>query len=510
MPSIYIINPAASYPSYHTAEAFGRADDGSGWVQVADLTIATVAAMVPNGWHIKLSEEAVASVDLESDADFIALTGKVSQRSRMYALADEFRRRGKTVLIGGSFASLSPDDVRPHADILVTGEIEEIASTLFADLAQGRWKDHYEGGKADIRLSPVPRWDLYPVQKAMSGALQTTRGCPFNCEFCDVIQYQGRKQRHKTVGQVMRELDALYQYGFRQVFIADDNFTVHRKHAAAFLEALTLWNEHKPEPIRFTAQASVDVARDDEMLEKCRAANLSILFVGVETINTESLRETGKRQNLLVPMEDAIDRIVGAGIAVQAGIIFGFDHDHAGTLGDLSSFFDRIPVPDLSIGALVAPPATHLYRRLAAEGRLQGEIWETAAGTLQTNIIPKQMSRDELLQGVTDLCRSAYDPYRYGQRMLRFIDRCGTEKSPGRNAAPRSPAYKLRAKAVLKSIQDISTQGDPEAAMVADILRSAANKPGVLLTALQFLSRYGQTRYFLDRVRTSSTVQQAA
>src|SRR5205085_4490396 len=148
MPSIHIINPASSTPGFHGAEAY--ADDRGGWTQVADLAVATVAALVPDGWHIRLSDEHLSPVDLDSRTDFVALTGKVSQRRRMIELAAEFRRRGRTVVIGGSDASLSPDDIRPHADVLVTGELERLAPRLFADLAAGCWADRYDGGQADI------------------------------------------------------------------------------------------------------------------------------------------------------------------------------------------------------------------------------------------------------------------------------------------------------------------------------------------------------------------------
>src|SRR3954463_3175047 len=261
MPSIYIVNPAADEPSYYSYEVLDGPDGG--WVQVADLTIATLAAFVPEGWTIRLAEEAVYPVDLEAEVDFVAITGKVTQRGRMIALAEAFRRRGRTVLIGGPFATLSPDDMRPHADILVTGEMEELAPRLFADLAAGSWQDSYDGGRADIRLAPLPRWDLYPVDRAQLGALQTTRGCPFSCEFCDVIQYQGRKQRHKDIDQVLRELDALYAAGFRNVFLVDDNFTVHRARARAVLDAIAEWNARPgAERVSFLTQASLDVARD--------------------------------------------------------------------------------------------------------------------------------------------------------------------------------------------------------------------------------------------------------
>ena len=430
MPSIYIVNPAPSFPGYHTGEALDVRRTGEGWVQAADLTIATVAALVPAGWDIRLTDEAISPVDVDAEVDFVAITGKISQRDRMYALAREFRRRGRVVLIGGSFASLTPHDARPHADILVTGELETIADELFADLAAGRWQASYHGNKADLRSAPIPRWDLYPLHRTLFGAVQTTRGCPFNCEFCDVIQYQGRKQRFKDPAQVLAELDVLYAHGARQVFIVDDNFTVHRRHAHAMLDALAEWNGRRDEPVRFSTQASLDVARDEDLLEKCRIAGLRVLFVGIETINRESLIETGKRQNLLLPIEESLRRILAAGIAIQAGIIVGFDHDDAQSFDELARFLASSPLPDLSVGVLTAPYATDLHRRLSAAGRLVGESWETtAANPFSTNIIPERMSREELVERAGALCRSLYTPEAFQQRVLQFI-KASTTRSP--------------------------------------------------------------------------------
>ncbi|MDB5581729.1 MAG: Radical domain protein [Bradyrhizobium sp.] len=496
MPSIYIINPASSAPGYHTAEAF--ADATGGWTQVADLSVVTLAALVPSGWAVRLVDEAISPADLASDADFVAITGKVSQRTRMIELAAEFRRRGRTVLIGGSFASLNPDDMRPHADVLVTGEIEQLAPKLFADLAAGNWDDRYDGGQADICLSPVPRWDLYPTDRAMAGALQTTRGCPFNCEFCDVIQYQGRKQRHKTIGQVLAELSELHAYGFRNVFLVDDNFTVHRRWARQILEALTEWNHtHADDPVRFLTQASLDVARDADLLDQCRVAGVRTLFMGVETTNEESLRESGKLQNLLLPMNDAISRIVTKGIAVQAGVIVGFDHDGPDIFGTLFEFFQQSPLPDLSIGVLTAPAKTDLYGRLAREGRLIGEVWQTSAGSpFETNIRPARMDRDTLLEGTRQLCTELYLPHFYEKRMLNLIDSYGESDSfPVSNSVRDGGSGRRH---VFQMFKRIAARGSREARMVDSILRQASRKPAVLPTVMHFLARYEQARCVLD------------
>jgi radical SAM superfamily enzyme YgiQ (UPF0313 family) len=380
----------------------------------------------------------------------------------------------------------------------VTGEIEEIAPRLFADLASGAWRERYDGGTADIRLAPLPRWDLYPVDRAFLGALQTTRGCPFNCEFCDVIQYQGRKQRHKDVGQVLAELDELYRQGFRRVFIVDDNFTVHRQWARTMLDAFADWNRRRSDdPVGFITQASLDLARDDELMDKCAAAGLRTLFIGIETVDENSLRETRKKQNLLMPMLPAIHRILAHGIAVQAGIIVGFDNDDRSTFARLIGFFQSSPLPLMTIGVLSAPRATDLYRRLSRENRLTGDIWEaTAANPLATNIVPLRMSRAELLEGVASLCRTAYSPAYFEQRMLNLIDAYAPMHPSG--AKGSAPAERLRL--FFRMLHRISALGPTEAAMVSRVLRAAGRKPAVLPTVVSFLSLYGQARYFIDSV----------
>ena len=292
---------------------------------MADLAAATVAAMAPADFQISICDETVSLVDYNHPADWIAITGKVSQRQRMTAIADEFRRRGKRVIIGGPYASLSPARLRDHCDVLVCGEAEEIAGDLFADLRFGRPRDAYSGDKPDLALTPPPRWDLYPNDRALLGAVQTSRGCPFNCEFCDVIQYLGRKQRHKPVSHVLAEIDALYKLGYRSVFLADDNFTAYRSRCKELLEAIAWWR--RDHQMDFVTQISIDATRDEELLDMCVAAGLTQVFVGIETPNVESLRETGKQQNLLIDLAAEVQKLVDPGISVMGGMIVGFDAD---------------------------------------------------------------------------------------------------------------------------------------------------------------------------------------
>jgi hypothetical protein len=289
-------------------------------------------------------------------------------------------------------------------------------------------------------------------------------------------------------------LSLLHSHGFRNVFLVDDNFTVHRSFARDMLVAIAEWNEaHGRERISFQTQASLDIARDEDMLALCHAAGMRTFFMGVETINEDSLRETGKLQNLLMPMQDAISRIVSAGIAVQAGVIVGFDHDEPTIFDRLLDFFQGSPLPDLSVGVLTAPATTNLYRRLAKEGRLVGDIWNTSAGSpFETNIEPARMSRQALVSGTLRLCAELYGVENYRARMLNLIRQYGgTERAgPSRTGAERKHTFSV--------LRQIGERGSREAGMVSDILRAAASKPSVLPTVMYMLSRYEQARKVLD------------
>lgn len=487
--SIYIINPQEAQPYFFSSEALIAAKIGR-FPIVADLSTPTLAALVPDGWTIEICDERREDADLDTRADVIALTGKVSQRGRMKALAREFRRRGKLVVAGGPHVSLWPDDLRGLADVLVIGEAEDIAAELFADLASGQPKPEYRGGKPDLSRSPKPRWDLYRFRHSMAGQVQTSRGCPFECDFCDVIQYLGRKQRWKEPDQVIAELDTLYGLGCRDVLLADDNFTVMRKRARALLEAIDAWNECRPSGrMRFATQLSIDAARDPDLLGLAVRAGLDRCFIGIETPNEEALKVALKRQNLRVDLAEEVSKVVAQGLLPLCGMIVGFDHDGPDIFERQAKFIASLPAPVIQIGLLVAPHGTPLWARIKEEGRLD-EDFSGEDNLTGTNIHPKLMPEATLRSGWRRLLNEIYDPWNWLGRVEHFA-----EISP-LNVNRRGLTVFSLIEARLAA--QLARRGAAEQAMLARLEKLALKRPDLVSQIGYALIVYCQTRHMLD------------
>lgn len=487
---IYLINPAENTPGYFGLEVLGSWT-GINATAMADLATPTVAAFAPSDWRVTICEERLDVVNFDHPAPYIGITGKVTQHARMISIAAEFRRRGKIVLMGGSYASLSPDALRDHCDILVTGEIEDIAAELFDDLAAGKYKPVYQGGKPSLAQSPVPRWDLYPLERTWSAQVQTSRGCPFDCEFCDVIQYLGRKQRWKEPDQITAELDVLHARGVRSVFFADDNLTVMRRRTRTFLERLLEWNDRAPEDrMAFSTQVSIDISRDLDILALMRDCGFETLFIGIETPNEPSLAEAGKRQNLRHDMIAQVETIVRHGMMVYSGIIVGFDQDDIDIFERQFEFIQSMPVPLISPGVLVAPETTPLYARLLAEGRLTTGA-NHSASLVSTNIIPVRMSSDQLRSGMTWLLNRLFAPEHFVARLERYISLTGERKS-GQSNRPlfTGPTAALARKLV--------TRGASEYALVRAFDRASEKRPDLVPSLTSIFSFYCQARHMLE------------
>lgn len=485
-------------PVYHGAEIY-QALGLRSVALIGDLATTTLAALAPGDFEVKICDEHIAPVDFNVKADYIGITGKSTQAERMLEIGDQFRQRGYTVLMGGPYASLDPETCRPHCDILAQGEMEEVAEELFADLRHGQWKAEYFGSRPDLRLSPIPRWDLYPNHLTIMGCVQTSRGCPFDCEFCDVIQYVGRKQRHKSVDQIIRELDVLYAAGYRRVFLADDNFTVYRRRTRELLNALIDWNKSNREPVAFTTQVSIDIARDKDILQLSAQAGLTEMFIGIETPNEESLKETRKRQNVGIDLAAEVQRFLDEGIHVIGGMVVGFDSDGPDIFQQQYEFAMSTPVPIFTLGALTAPKTTPLYDRLEKDGRLNGEDYTCDVNPWGTNIVPAQMSREEFFDGMKWLANSLYRAESFSARLEKFIDALAT---PAIYAGVRAPdSVRDIDKKSITVIGSVAKLGAEESKMFYRVMSAAMNNPYASLHVMSNLFRYAQIRHLYDQGR---------
>lgn len=501
--SLYIVNPASAHPHYSSFEVYG-AIGLRPVIFTVDQSSTTLAAMAPADFNVTLCDETVTPVDYAVAADYICITGRISQWERMKAHAGAFRGRGKTVIMGGPHVSLDPEAARPHCDILVQGEIEEIYPELFADLKNESWKDEYIGKWPDLTHAVAPRLDLYPNGHTLLGSLQTSRGCPFQCEFCSSTQYNGRTQRHKPIVLLLQELDNLYATGYRSVFITDDNFSAHRPKVREILEALTWWNDRRENGrVAFIAQVSVDSADDGDLLAQMADAGITDAFVGIETFSPESLKETRKLQNLNVDFKTQIDRFLSAGIGVQGGLIAGFDADGPETFPLLLEFATALPIPYYNIDSLVALPGTPLYARMAREGRLLGKT-ETSGLPWRTNIVPRGMTGDQLREGMRWLCSNLYHPRRFEARIRHFVetyrpflhagDNCENAHMDERRAR-RYQRFRHNAERLIAHVAD---WGPEEATMLDRLKALAGQRPDSAGRIRSFVHDYAQTRHLYD------------
>ena len=409
---IYLISPSPD---------FGRED------QLADSTVGisrkyavtaaaalvTIAAYFPADFDLRICDEIVEPIDYDDPAETVAISVNVAQAARALKIARRFRDMGKTVIMGGAHVSLASQLFEGAADCLVVGEFEPIAEDFVADLQGGHLKPRYDGGRADLSKSLMPRWDLYPNDRALAGVVQTSRGCPFDCNFCDVIQYLGRVQRHKPIDRVLAEIQVLYDFGYRQINLSDDNFTVYRQRTRDLLTAIAAWNGAEGRgPANFNPQMAIDVARDAGLLAQCNQAGLRYAFIGIETNNSEALKESRKRQNLHVDLVAQCRKIVAAGVTVQAGLMVGFDSDDLGCFERQLEFAMSLPIVSCRLSVLVAPVATPLYDTMKAAGRIIDDpmVDVAAGGGVVTNIQPMQMSREQLAEGADWLRRALSAP----------------------------------------------------------------------------------------------------
>src|SRR5436190_5731825 len=420
---VYLVQPAFP-PSYWGMEHFLPLTPYG--AVLPPLGLLTLAALTPPDFGVTLCDEnAGERVHYDTDARVVGITGYIIQMARVFAIADRFRARGKTVVLGGPLANLLPELCREHCDVLFEGEAEYTWPRFLREFAAGTSRDHYvEHEKIHLPDSPVPRIAAARRPYAQ-GIVQCTRGCPFTCEFCDIIVMFGRKMRFKPVEQVLEEVQAWADRGATYLFFADDNFVGHRAYAKDLLRALIRWNSKRRRKLSFQTQASIDMVRDEELLGLLRDANFYSVFVGVESPRKASLAETHKTQNERIDMVEAIHKIHSYNMFVSAGMIVGFDQDDVDIFGEQFDFLQAANIPVAMLSVLLAVPKTPLYARLEAAGRIHNaddpsRYVGTSGGT---NFEPLGMTQDELRAGHEELYRRLYAPDAYAERVLGALQR---------------------------------------------------------------------------------------
>jgi radical SAM superfamily enzyme YgiQ (UPF0313 family) len=397
-----------------------------------NLSMPTLAGLTPPAHEVVLSDENVEEIAWDLEADVVGLTGYIIHKPRMLEILAELRRRGRFVVVGGPYASLCPEELRGHCDVLFVGEAEETWSRFLSDFAAGRWKSEYHTQELpDLSRAPMPRFDLLPVDRYHALTVQFARGCPFTCEFCDIIVIYGRRPRTKSVDQVMAEIRECHRLGAKQVFIVDDNFIGNVKLAKALLREMAAWGAANGYPLDFNTEVSLNVAQDDELLALLRAANVTTVFIGIESPRVDSLRETKKLQNARGDLVESVRRVQAHGIQVQAGMIVGFDHDDISIFDEQLRFIQDAAIPISMTGMLQAMPRTPLHERVEREGRLLAS--SSGDQFVLSNILPLSMSRLELYRGYRRLLEQLYDFRNYRARTLAFLMTRGSQVTRGRN-----------------------------------------------------------------------------
>ncbi|HLA79788.1 MAG TPA: B12-binding domain-containing radical SAM protein [Vicinamibacteria bacterium] len=394
----------------------------------APLGPITVAALLPADWQVRLVDRNVEELeDGTLDwADLVMISAMMPQQGDAKAIMARAHTRGRPVVIGGPDVSCSPH-IYEEADFQVLGEAEEVIGELVAAWRRGDTRGVFRAsGYPDITRSPVPRFDLLRIDRYLHVGVQYSRGCPYGCEFCNVIEINGRRPRVKTTEQMLTELEALYRLGYRgHVDFVDDNLIGNRVALKGLLRALGPWLLARRHPFEFTTEASVNLADDEELLGLMQETGFFAVFLGVETPDQEALKAAHKPQNTRRDMVTGIQRIYRAGIFVNAGFIIGFDTERGSVAAAMTDFIERTAIPVAMVGLLYALPNTQLARRLQAEGRLHPDHDRQLPNQVDQCMsglnFDLKRPRREALADYQEIVESIYAPAAYFGRVRRAV-----------------------------------------------------------------------------------------
>lgn len=382
---------------------------GDFYFRLPYLGLLKVAALTPPDWKVKIVDEKVEKIDLSEDADLVAITAMTPAANRGYAIADSFRQRGIKVVMGGMHISKMPEEALQHCDSVVIGEAEDIWVKLLDDFKNGGLKKIYrhENGYPSLHNRPPADWSLYKGKGYLPvHFIETTRGCPHNCEFCSVTSSFGGKFRNKPVDEVEKELQSLEPFDGmltlkNMVFFVDDNIISNRAHARELLTRIRPYN------LKWLGQASVNIAKDDEMLDLCRKSGCIGLLIGFETLSSDNLSNVGKGFNNPNNYIDVVNKLHDYGIGVNGSFVMGFDHDDEGTFDRLSDFIFRSHLDVCYFSILTPYPGTVLHSQMQNSNRIIDNDWSNY-NTNNVVFMPKLMTPEKLLDGYHQVLRESF------------------------------------------------------------------------------------------------------
>ncbi|MBN2253230.1 MAG: B12-binding domain-containing radical SAM protein, partial [Kosmotogaceae bacterium] len=387
------------------------------------LGLMTVSAMLPEEWERKLID---MNTDILRDqdilgSDYVMISSMDVQLDSAKKVIQRCKELGVKTIAGGPLFTTRPEEFN-EVDHLVLGEAEVTLAPFLNDLEKGHAKHIYRSdGFPDISDSPIPDWKLLDMRKYSSMNIQYSRGCPYNCEFCDIVLLNGHIPRTKRAEKLIGEMEALYKAGWRGgVFIVDDNFIGNKaKLKREILPAIAKWMKDRKYPFVLNTEASIDLSDDDELMKLMVDANFGTVFVGIETTEEESLVECGKYQNRNRDLLSSVRKMQEFGLQVQGGFIVGFDHDKPSVFRNMINFIQKSGIVTAMVGVLTAPTGTRLFLRLKDENRIASEFSGNNTSIL-TNIVPK-MGLNNLVDGYYKILKNIYAPKPYRQRVITFL-----------------------------------------------------------------------------------------
>nr|WP_242541409.1 B12-binding domain-containing radical SAM protein [Phormidium pseudopriestleyi] len=401
-------------------------------VLLPPLGLITVAAILPQTWDFKLVDRNIRPVteDEWDWAELVIFSAMIVQKQDLLDQIREAKRRGKSVAVGGPYPTSVPHEVAvANPDFMILDE-GEITLPMFIDaLENGETQGVFRTlEKPDVSETPVPRYDLLELDAYDSMSVQFSRGCPFQCEFCDIIVLYGRKPRTKTPEQLLAELDFLYELGWRRsVFMVDDNFIGNKRNVRLLLQALKVWQAEHQYPFRFNTEASIDLAADIELMDLMVECNFDAVFLGIETPDEESLSMTKKFQNTRTSLTESVDKIIHAGLRPMAGFIIGFDGEKKDASSRIVKFVEEAAIPTAMFGMLQALPNTALWHRLEKEERLRENSRQDINQSTLMNFVPTRPITD-IAQEYIEAFWQLYDPEVFLDRTYRCFLKLGAPK----------------------------------------------------------------------------------